>query len=131
MVKRREECGLRALVSRSLFYLGSEIVGSAELRKRERENKTGGNWEEKGRVTGLSLPSFSLLPAPPPFRVHFTFASSPLSEVWNRLRFSRLRRSETSVAILRSLSDSSPSRLSLLVFGVEDENVKLERRVRA
>ena len=32
---------------------GSEIFGSAELRKRKHENKTGGNWEEKGR---LSLP---------------------------------------------------------------------------
>ena len=39
---------------------GSEIVGPAELRKREHENKTGG--------------------APPTFRVPFTFASSPLSE---------------------------------------------------
>jgi len=64
MVKRRKDCGLRALVSRSLFHPGSEVGGSAELRKREHENKTGGNWEEKepGR---LSLPSF-LLPPPPP-----------------------------------------------------------------
>ena len=28
---------------------GSEIVGPAELREREDESKTGGNWGEKGR----------------------------------------------------------------------------------
>ena len=44
---------------------GSKTVGPAELRKREHENKTGGNWGEKGR-----LPSFFLFfPAPPTFRV--------------------------------------------------------------
>ena len=48
MVKRRKDCGPRALVSRSLFHPGSEIVRPAELRKREHENKTGGIWEEKG-----------------------------------------------------------------------------------
>ena len=37
---------------------GSEIFGSAELRKRKHENKTGGNWGQKGR---LSLP-FSFFP---------------------------------------------------------------------
>ena len=42
---------------------GSEIVGSAELGKREHEKKKGGNQ-----------------PAPPTFRVLFTFTSSPLSE---------------------------------------------------
>ena len=29
---------------------GSEIVGSAELRKRKHENKTGGNWGKRGRA---------------------------------------------------------------------------------
>lgn len=38
---------------------GSEIVGTAELRKREEESKTGGN-------------------CPPTFRVPFSFVSSPL-----------------------------------------------------
>ena len=42
----------------------SEIVGPTELRKREDENKTEGNWGEHGST----------------FRVPFTFASSPLSE---------------------------------------------------
>ena len=28
---------------------GSKMVGSAELRKRKHENKTGGNWGERGR----------------------------------------------------------------------------------
>ena len=86
MVKRRKDCGLRALVSRSLFHPGSEIVGPGELRKREHENKTGGNWGEKGRGS-LSLPSFFLFPVPPPFRVPFTFASSPLSESLERATF--------------------------------------------
>ena len=44
------------------------------MRKREHENKTGGNWEEKGRLP------FSFFPAPPTFRMPFTFASSPQSE---------------------------------------------------
>ena len=42
----------------------SEIVGHTELRKREDENKTEGNWGQQG----------------PTFRLPFTFASSPLSE---------------------------------------------------
>ena len=46
---------------------GSEIVESAELRKREH-------------------PSFFLFPAPPTFRVPFTFASSPLSESLEKAR---------------------------------------------
>ena len=62
MVKKRKDCGLRALVSRSLFHPGSELVGPAELRKREHENETGGIWEEKGQGTGLSLPFFFLFP---------------------------------------------------------------------
>ena len=35
---------------------GSEIVGygSAELRKRKHENKTGGNWGEKGRIPDVT-----------------------------------------------------------------------------
>ena len=64
MVKRRKDCGPRALVSRSLFHPGSEIVRPAELRKREHENKTGGIWEEKlrGRELGsLSLSFFFFL----------------------------------------------------------------------
>ena len=32
----------------SLFQAPSEIVGSAELRKRELETKVGGNWGEQG-----------------------------------------------------------------------------------
>ena len=43
----------------------SDIVGSAELRKREHENKTGGNFS-------LITRSY--------FRVSFTYASSLLSE---------------------------------------------------
>ena len=81
MVKKRKDCGLRALVSRSLFYPGSELVGPAELRKREHENETGGIWEEKGQGTGLSLPFFFLFPFSHPatfsralyFRVFPTF----------------------------------------------------------
>ena len=63
---------------------GSEIVGPAELRKSEEESKTGGNWGEKGRR--LSLPSFFLFPAPPTFRVPFSFTSSPLSESLEQAR---------------------------------------------
>ena len=50
------------------------VVGSAELRNREHENKTGGNWG--------SIHSFFLFPTPPTFRVPFTFtfASSTLPE---------------------------------------------------
>lgn len=81
MVKKRKDCGLRALVSRSLFYPGSELVGPAELRKREHENETGGIWEETGQGTGLSLPFFFLFPFSHPatfsrafyFRVYPTF----------------------------------------------------------
>ena len=81
MVKKRKDCGLRALVSRSLFYPGSELVGPAELRKREHENETGGIWEEKEQGTGLSLPFFFLFPFSHPatfsrafyFRVYPTF----------------------------------------------------------
>ena len=58
---------------------GSGIVGSAELRKCEHENKRGGNWGEEGRRS-LSLPSFFFFPVPPTFRKPFTFASSSLSE---------------------------------------------------
>ena len=47
-----------------------EIVGPAELRKRQNENRTGGNWGEKGR------PFFR----PANLSVPFTFASSSLSE---------------------------------------------------
>ena len=47
------------------------VVGSGELRKRKHGNKKAGN----------SLPfSFFLFPAPPTFRMPFSFASSPLSE---------------------------------------------------
>ena len=51
---------------------GSEIVGSAELRRREHKNKerkkskTGGNWREEGRWSLQSLPTF---------RMPYTFAS--------------------------------------------------------
>ena len=50
------------------------VVGSAELRKCEHENKTRGNWG--------SIHSFFLFLAPPTFRVSFTFtfASSALPE---------------------------------------------------
>ena len=116
MVKRRKDCDPRALVSRSLFHPGSEIVRPAELRKREHENKTGGIWEEKGQGTGLSLPSFFLFPAPPLFRVPFTFASSPLSEAWNRLRFSRLRRSP----LMHALTEVCSHRESVISRGVSD-----------
>ena len=34
---------------------GSEIVGSAEVRKREHENKTGGNWGDQGPFTFASF----------------------------------------------------------------------------
>ena len=34
---------------------GSEIVGSAEVRKREHENKTGGNWGDQGPFTFTSF----------------------------------------------------------------------------
>ena len=34
---------------------GSEIVGSAEMRKREHENKTGGNWGDQGPFTFASF----------------------------------------------------------------------------
>ena len=44
------------------------MVGSAELRKCEHKNKTGGNWEN------------FLFPSPPTFRTPFTFASPALSE---------------------------------------------------
>ena len=62
---------------------GSEIFGSAELRKRKHENKTGGNWEEKGR---LSLPFSRLF-----FPLRQLFAHLFLSRLphylraWNRL----------------------------------------------
>ena len=52
------------------------MVESAELRNREHENKTGGNWGEKGRLS----PFLFLFPAPPTFRVPLSLASSPLSE---------------------------------------------------
>ena len=45
---------------------GSEIVGPRGLRKSEHDNKARGN--------------FYPAPRRPPFRVPFTFASSPLSE---------------------------------------------------
>ena len=57
--------GARSLNGYKIICLGiarSEIFGSAELRKREHENKT-----------------FSFFP-PTPFRVPFTFSFSPLSE---------------------------------------------------
>ena len=60
---------------------GSEIVGPAELRKREDENKTEGNWGEQA----LSLFLF-LFFASPTFRVPFTFASSPLPESLEQAR---------------------------------------------
>ena len=116
MVKKRKDCGLRALVSRSLFHRGSELVGPAELRKREHENKTGGIWEEKGQGTGLSLPFFFLFPTPPLFRVPFTFASTPLSEAWDRLRFSRLRRSP----LMHALTEVCSQPESLISRGVSD-----------
>ena len=116
MVKKRKDCGLRALVSRSLFHPGSELVGPAELRKREHENKTGGIWEEKGQGTGLSLPFFFLFPTPPLFRVTFTFASTPLSEAWDRLRFSRLRRSP----LMHALTEVCSQLESLISRGVSD-----------
>ena len=51
------------------------MIGLAELRKREHENKRRGNWGEKGR-----LPFCLFFPAPPTFRMPFTFTSSPQSE---------------------------------------------------
>ena len=120
MVKKRKDCGPRALVSRSLFHPGSELVGPAELRKREHENKTGGIWEEKlrGRELGsLSLSfSFFLFPTPPLFRVPFTFASTPLSEAWDRLRFSRLRRSP----LMHALTEVCSQPESVISRGVSD-----------
>ena len=49
------------------LLIGSEIVGSAELRKHKHKNEMGGKWGEEG-------------PATLPFPVPFSFASSPLSE---------------------------------------------------
>ena len=37
----------------------AEVVGPAELRKREHENKTRGNWGEKGRLSPFLFPFFS------------------------------------------------------------------------
>ena len=54
---------------------GSEIVGPAELTKREDENKTGGS-----KVKVSISPFLLLFFAPPTFHVPFTLASSPLSE---------------------------------------------------
>ena len=51
---------------------GSDIVGSAELRKREHEKKNG--WKPTR-------------PAPPTFRVPFTFASSPPSDSLKQASF--------------------------------------------
>ena len=67
MVKRRKDCGPRALVSRCLFHPGSEIVRPAELRKREHENKTGGIWEEKGQGNGKNFFGCLLLSRLPHF----------------------------------------------------------------
>ena len=58
--------------------LGSEKVGPAELKKRESINKTRGNWREEGRLYPFS--NLFPFPAPPTFRVPFTFGISPLSE---------------------------------------------------
>ena len=72
---------MTALVSDILWTKWS-WVGSAKLRKREHEYKTGGNWGEEGRRT-------SFFPPPPPFPrscshiflyLSFTYASSLLSE---------------------------------------------------
>ena len=52
------------------------------MRKREHENKTGGNWGEE--VFFLFSRLFFL--APPTFRVLFTFASSPLSDSLEQAR---------------------------------------------
>ena len=57
---------------------GSEIVGSAELRKRKHENKTRGNWKLK------------LFPTRPTFRLPFSFESSPLSESLEQTIFSHV-----------------------------------------
>ena len=65
------------------------IVAPAELKTREHENKTGGNWGEQGLWSSLSL-HFSFFP-PPTFRVPFTLASSPLSESLEQANIGRER----------------------------------------
>ena len=55
-------------------------MGSAELRKCEHENKTGGNWGEEGRQI-LSLPSFFLF-----FPPRQLFACLSLSRLPHYLR---------------------------------------------
>ena len=67
----------------SLFHAPRQS-GPLNLRKRKNENKTVVNWGGKGRRT--SLPSFFLFPAPPTFRVPFSFASSPVSESLEQAR---------------------------------------------
>ena len=63
---------------------GSQIVGSAELRKRKHENKTGGNCERRGGSLPFSFfldcKTVGFFLAPPTFRVPFSLASSPLPE---------------------------------------------------
>ena len=138
--------GAVVLVSRSLFRPGSELVGPAELRKREHENKTGGSWGEKGRGS-LSLSRPATFSRAFYFRVFFTFGepgtgyvsthlSRMLSSQFTKVCFQRESEITRGVSRysprfrqygytqegLRSLFDSLPSRLSLLVFGVVVED---------
>lgn len=53
---------------------------STELRKCEHKNEMGGNWGKEGAAEPISSFLFPFFPAPPNFRVPFTFPSSPLSE---------------------------------------------------
>ena len=55
-------------------------MGSTELRKCEHENEMGGNWGKEGAAEPISHFLFPFFPAPPTFRMPFTFVSSPLSE---------------------------------------------------
>ena len=83
---------------------GSGIVGSAELRKCEHENKRGGNWGEEGRRS-LSLPSFFLFFLP---RQLFACLSLPrlphYLRAWNRLKGKRSQRLQSSLKVSLKLN---------------------------
>ena len=122
--------------------LGSEKVGPAELKKREPINKTGGNWGEEGRLYPFSnLFSF---PAPPTFRVPFTFGISPLSEslekiqtrgwggvldlVWERFFFSSLLTTLIDFPTFFgvNIGTLAPSRTFLYCFCVHPSHLRLK-----
>ena len=83
---------------------GSGIVGSAELRKCEHENKRGGNWGEEGWWS-LSFPSFFLF-----FLPRQLFACLSLSRLphylraWNRLKGKRSQRLQLSLKVSLKLN---------------------------